>query len=168
MNNEKKLNKLILNKAVQLLAQRDHSSYELSQKITFFFAKKQQSTDEESQSQLAKLKIEIQDVIEYCINQNWINDEQYIEKYIVMRANKGYGKYKIAMELKQRGLSVDLSRQLLQRVNINWEDLAHQQLIKKLKQINHKNNNKKQKCIQFLISRGYTQDDIKAVQDLLT
>ncbi|NUF48306.1 regulatory protein RecX [Gilliamella sp. ESL0250] len=168
MNNEKKLNKLILNKAVQLLAQRDHSSYELSQKITFFFAKKQQSTDEESQSQLAKLKIEIQDVIEYCINKNWINDEQYIEKYIVMRANKGYGKYKIAMELKQRGLSVDLSRQLLQMANINWEDLAHQQLLKKLKQINHKNNNKKQKCMQFLISRGYTQDDIKAVQDLLT
>ncbi|OCG13352.1 hypothetical protein A9G24_08005 [Gilliamella sp. App6-5] len=165
---EKKLNKLILNKAVQLLAQRDHSSYELSQKITFFFAKKRQSTDEEYQSQLIKLKIEIQDVIEYCINQNWINDEQYIEKYIVMRANKGYGKYKIAMELKQRGLPVDLSQQLLQMANINWEDLAYKQLLKKLKQINHKNSNKKQKCIQFLISRGYTQDDIKTVQDLLT
>lgn len=34
---DKKLNKSILNKAVQLLAQRDHSSYELTQKITFFF-----------------------------------------------------------------------------------------------------------------------------------
>ncbi|WP_167370308.1 regulatory protein RecX [Gilliamella mensalis] len=168
MNNEKKLNKLILNKAVQLLAQRDHSSYELSQKITFFFTKKQQSTDEEYHDQLAKLKTEIRDVIEDCINQNWINDEKYIEKYIVMRANKGYGKYKIAMELKQRGLSVDLSQQQLQMANINWGNLAYEQLLKKLKQIDSKNNNKKQKGIQFLMARGYTQDDIKTAYNLLT
>ncbi|MWN04978.1 regulatory protein RecX [Gilliamella sp. Pas-s95] len=168
MNNEKKLNKLILNKAVQLLAQRDHSSYELSQKITFFFAKKQRCTDEEYHDLLAKLKTEIRDVIEHCINQNWINDEQYIEKYIVMRANKGYGKYKIAMELKQRGLSVDLTQQLLQMANIDWTNLAYEQLLKKLKQIDSKNNNKKQKGIQFLMTRGYTQDDIKTVYNLLT
>ena len=168
LNNEKKLNKSILNKAVQLLAQRDHSSYELSQKMIFFFAKKQQNTEEEYHDQLTKLKIEIQDVIEHCINQNWINDAHYIENYIVMRANKGYGKYKIAMELKQRGLSVDLSRQLLQTSNINWEKLAYKQLLKKSKQIKSENNNKKQKFIQFLIARGYTQDDIKAAYDLLT
>lgn len=165
---DKKLNKSILNKAVQLLAQRDHSSYELTQKITFFFAKKQQPLDEEYHEQLTKLKTEIQNVIEYCINQKWINDEQYIEKYITMRANKGYGKYKIAMELKQRGLPTDLSHQLLQMSDINWGSLAHEQLLKKLKQIKQKNNNKKQKGIQFLMTRGYTQDDIKTAHDLLT
>ncbi|SCC04894.1 regulatory protein RecX [Gilliamella intestini] len=165
---DKKLNKSILNKAVQLLAQRDHSSYELTQKITFFFAKKQLSLDEGYHEQLTKLKAEIQNVIEYCINQKWINDEQYIEKYIVMRANKGYGKYKIAMELKQRGLPTDLSQQLLQMSDINWGNLAHAQLIKKLKQIKQKNNDKKQKGIQFLIARGYTHDDIKTAHNLLT
>ncbi|MWP45894.1 regulatory protein RecX [Gilliamella sp. Pas-s27] len=164
----KKLNKSILNKAVQLLAQRDHSSYELSQKITFFFAKKLSPLDEDYHDQLTKLKTEIQDVIGYCINQKWINDEQYIEKYIVMRANKGYGKYKIAIELKQRGLPTDLSHQLLQMSDINWGSIAHEQLLKKLKQIKPQNNNKKQKGIQFLIARGYTQDDIKTAYDLLT
>ncbi|MWN32551.1 MULTISPECIES: regulatory protein RecX [unclassified Gilliamella] len=164
----KNLNKSILNKAVQLLAQRDHSSYELSQKITFFFAKKLSSLDEDYHDQLTKLKTEIQDVIGYCINQKWINDEQYIEKYIVMRANKGYGKYKIAIELKQRGLPTDLSHQLLQMSDINWGSIAHEQLLKKLKQIKPQNNNKKQKGIQFLIARGYTQDDIKTAYDLLT
>ncbi|OCG57360.1 regulatory protein RecX [Gilliamella sp. Imp1-1] len=168
LNNEKKLNKSILNKAVQLLAQRDHSSYELSQKMIFFFAKKLQSTEDEYHDQLSTLKAEIQDVVEHCINQNWINDAHYIEKYIVMRANKGYGKYKIAMELKQRGLSVDLSRQLLQASNINWGNLAYKQLLKKSKQIKAKNTNEKQKVIQFLIARGYTQNDIKTAYDLLT
>jgi regulatory protein len=165
---KKKLNKSILNKAVQLLAQRSYSSYELSQKMIFFFAKKQQSTEDESHDQLTNLKAEIQDVIEHCINQNWINDAHYIENYIVMRANKGYGKYKIAMELKQRGLSVDLSHQLLHASNINWGNLAYKQLLKKLKQINPKNIDKKQKFIYFLSARGYTQDDIKTAYDLLT
>ncbi|OCG60908.1 hypothetical protein A9G41_04455 [Gilliamella sp. Nev5-1] len=165
---ETKLNKSMLNKAVQLLAQRNHSSYELSQKIASFFIKKLQYTDEEYHDQLTKLKIEIQYIIEYCIKQNWINDEQYIENYIVMRAQKGYGKYKIAMELKQRGLPVDLSRQLLQIADINWGNMAYEQLLKKLKQIDCKNNNNKQKGMQFLMTRGYTQDDIKTAYDLLT
>ncbi|MCT6867549.1 MAG: recombination regulator RecX, partial [Gilliamella apicola] len=101
---DKKLNKLILNKAVQLLAQRDHSSYELTNKIIQFFTKKIKCSEDEYYEQLNQLKIETADVIQYCTNQNWMNDTQYIEKYIVMRANKGYGRYKIAMELKQRGL----------------------------------------------------------------
>ena len=164
----KKLNKLILNKAVQLLAQRDHSSYELTNKIIQFFTKKIKCSEDEYYEQLNQLKIETADVIQYCTNQNWMNDTQYIEKYIVMRANKGYGRYKIAMELKQRGLSTDLIHELLRILDINWVYNAHKQLLKKFKQVNVKNISEKQKVTQFLVTRGYTQDDIKDVYNLLT
>ncbi|MCX8578072.1 regulatory protein RecX [Gilliamella sp. CG13] len=164
----KKLNKSILNKAVQLLAQRDHSSYKLNQKLTLFFAKKIKSSDEEYHEQYHQLSSEINDVIEYCIEQNWMNDAQYIEKYITMRANKGYGKYRIALELKQRGLATDLSREILNNSDINWSEIAHQQLIKKFKQIDPKNKPLWYKNIQFLTTRGYTQDDVKNVYSLLT
>ncbi|OTQ05511.1 hypothetical protein B5S43_03600, partial [Gilliamella apicola] len=160
---DKKLNKLILNKAVQLLAQRDHSSYELTNKIIQFFTKKIKCSEDEYYEQLNQLKIETADVIQYCTNQNWMNDTQYIEKYIVMRANKGYGRYKIAMELKQRGLSTDLIHELLRILDINWVYNAHKQLLKKFKQVNVKNISEKQKVTQFLVTRGYTQDDIKDV-----
>ena len=165
---DKKLNKLILNKAVQLLAQRDHSSYELTNKIIQFFTKKIKCSEDEYYEQLNQLKIETADVIQYCTNQNWMNDTQYIEKYIVMRANKGYGRYKIAMELKQRGLSTDLIHELLRILDINWSYNAHKQLLKKFKQVNVKNISEKQKVMQFLVTRGYTQDDIKDVYILLT
>lgn len=165
----KKLNKLILNKAVQLLAQRDHSSYELHNKIVQFFAKKIQCSEDEYHEQLNQLKIETADVIQYCIDHNWMNDRQYIEKYIAIRANKGYGQYKIALELKQRGLDVDLSRELLQITDINWSEIAHQQLLKKFKPIDIKKDyRQKQKVIQFLTARGYSQDNIKTACNLLT
>jgi Uncharacterized protein conserved in bacteria len=45
---------------------------------------------------------------------------------------------------------------------------AHKQLLKKFKQVNVKNISEKQKVTQFLVTRGYTQDDIKDVYNLLT
>ena len=165
---DQKLDKSILNKAVQLLAQRDHSSYELTQKLVLFFSRKLNCDDEDYPELKQQLKQEISLTIEYCICQNWINDTQYIEKYITMRANKGYGRQKIAVELKQRGLPEQVSRQLLNASDIDWAALAYQQLQKKFKQIDLKNNLQKQKSIQFLIYRGYTQSDVKTMYTLLT
>jgi regulatory protein len=165
---ETKLNKLILNKAVQLLAQRDHSSCELTQKLTLFFRKKITCSEDDYPEQLNLLKTEIEQVIAHCTNQHWMNDKQYIEKYIVMRAHKGYGKYKISLELKQRGLPSHLSRELLDLADIDWPKIAHQQLLKKFKLIEPKNNQQKQKIVQFLTAKGFTQFDIKTAYSLLT
>ncbi|MBI0059780.1 MULTISPECIES: regulatory protein RecX [Gilliamella] len=162
------LNKLILAKAVQLLAQRDHSSYELTRKLTLFFSKKIKCIEDDYPEELSQLKIQIEHVIKHCTHQHWMDDEQYIEKYIFMRANKGYGKYKISLELKQRGLSSDLNKKLLNLADINWSEIAYQQLLKKFKLIDPKNNQQKQKVAQYLTSRGFTQGDIKTVYSLLT
>lgn len=155
-----KRNKLIFDKAVQLLAQRDHSSYELSQKLKLFFLNKIQRSDDDNH-QFYQLQINIDGVIQQCIEKNWINDTQFIENYINRRAKKGYGQYKIVVELKQRGLSVNLSRNLLLSLNIDWVSIASEQLIKKLKKINVKDIQQKHKGCQFLLNRGFTQDEIK-------
>lgn len=162
------LNKLILAKAVQLLAQRDHSSYELTRKLTLFFSKKIKCAEDDYPEQLTQLKTQIEHVIKHCTQKHWMDDEQYIEKYIFMRANKGYGKYKISLELKQRGLSSDLNKKLLNIADINWSEIAFQQLLKKFKVIDSKNNQQKQKVVHFLTSRGFTQNDIKTAYSLLT
>ena len=54
------LNKLILAKAVQLLAQRDHSSYELTRKLTLFFSKKIKCAEDDYPEQLTQLKTQIE------------------------------------------------------------------------------------------------------------
>ena len=58
LSNGKKLNKLILNKAVQLLAQRDYSSCELIRKLTLFFSKKIICSEDDFPEQLSQLKTE--------------------------------------------------------------------------------------------------------------
>ncbi|MBI0037244.1 regulatory protein RecX [Gilliamella sp. B14384H2] len=153
---------------MQLLAQRDHSSYELTRKLTLFFSKKIKCAEDDYPEQLTQLKTQIEHVIKHCTQKHWMDDEQYIEKYIFMRANKGYGKYKISLELKQRGLSSDINKKLLNIVDINWSEIAYQQLLKKFKVIDSKNNQQKQKVVQFLTSRGFTQNDIKTAYSLLT
>ncbi|MBI0005612.1 regulatory protein RecX [Gilliamella sp. W8126] len=153
---------------MQLLAQRDHSSYELTRKLTLFFSKKIKCAEDDYPEQLTQLKTQIEHVIKHCAQQHWMDDEQYIEKYIFMRANKGYGKYKISLELKQRGLSSELNKKLLSIADINWSEIAYQQLLKKFKVIDSKNNQQKQKVVQFLTSRGFTQNDIKTAYSLLT
>ncbi|WLT06315.1 regulatory protein RecX [Gilliamella apis] len=153
---------------MQLLAQRDHSSYELTRKLTLFFSKKIKCAEADYPEQLTQLKTQIEHVIKHCTQKHWMDDEQYIEKYIFMRANKGYGKYKISLELKQRGLSSDLNKKLLNIADINWSEIAYQQLLKKFKVIDSKNNQQKQKVVQFLTSRGFTQNDIKTAYSLLT
>ncbi|WLS93792.1 regulatory protein RecX [Gilliamella apis] len=153
---------------MQLLAQRDHSSYELTRKLTLFFSKKIKCAEDDYPEQLTQLKTQIEHVIKHCTQKHWMDDEQYIEKYIFMRANKGYGKYKISLELKQRGLSSDLNKKLLNIADINWSEIAYQQLLKKFKVIDSKNNQQKQKVVHFLTSRGFTQNDIKTAYSLLT
>ncbi|MBI0103773.1 regulatory protein RecX [uncultured Gilliamella sp.] len=153
---------------MQLLAQRDHSSYELTRKLTLFFSKKIKCAEDDYPEQLTQLKTQIEHVIKHCTQKHWMDDEQYIEKYIFMRANKGYGKYKISLELKQRGLSSDINKKLLSIVDINWSEIAYQQLLKKFKVIDSKNNQQKQKVVHFLTSRGFTQNDIKTAYSLLT
>ena len=72
------------------------------------------------------------------------------------------------MELKQRGLSSDLSQELLHAADINWSEIAYRQLLKKFKVIELNNNYQKQKVMQFLTARGFTQFDVKTVYALLT
>lgn len=152
MMNEK-LNKLALNKAVQLLAQRDHSIFELTQKLFLFLESK--IPEKESIGQ------QIQSVIDYCIQHRWLNDELYTEKYIEMRSQKGFGKYKIAFELKQRGLTLDMIDDILYKTDIDWTAIAIRQIRKKFPKMNKQDIKQKYKITQFLLYRGFTQEEIK-------
>lgn len=166
---DEQLTKILRNKAVQLLAQRDHSSYELSQKLMIFLTKylsKKIDPTNNDDAICEQIKTEfstqITEVIEYCIAHHWLNDIEYATKYIEMQARKGYGKYRIVMELKRRGLSIEMLQSALHQTDINWIEVAMQQIIKKFKKIDKKDLIQKKKIIQFLLSRGFAQDEIKS------
>ncbi len=76
---------------LNLLSLREHSQQELLQKLT------------------AKgFEIDlIQEVIDKLAIQNWQSDARYAEIYARSRFNNGFGKIKIAYELKQHGIKIN-------------------------------------------------------------
>ena len=61
-----------LAKVLKLLARRDHSVSELTLKLKPFYSGS-----------------EIDDVIERCLRENWLNDARFAERYIRSRSSSG-------------------------------------------------------------------------------
>lgn len=160
MMESKPLYQTFLNKAVQLLAQRNHSSSELKQKLSIFYFKKF-STDLESSAQ--SINVHIDAVIEYCLSHHWLDDKHYIEQYINMRSRKGYGQNRILMELKQRGLPQSLIQYQLHQTELDWIEIGLIQTQKKFHISNKNDLPQKVKIFQFLTYRGFQQDEIKQI-----
>lgn len=151
------LYKTLSNKAVQLLAQRNHSSVELKKKLSAFYTKKLADNQHDFSDDAA---IQIDEVIQYCISHHWLDDETYINQYIDMSVRKGCGKNRIIMELKQRGLDANLVLSVISRKDIDWEELAILQLMKKFPITNKNDIQQKAKIFQFLLYKGFNQSEI--------
>lgn len=165
MTDSNLLYKLFLDKAVQLLAQRNHSSVELKHKLRQFYIRKR--FDEQIEIDNNFIDEQLNNVIQYSIEHHWIDDIYYIEQYVKMRSRKGYGLVRIIGELKQRGLDVDLVNKVIKKENIDWCDLGLRQAQKKFHQLDRSNIQQKLKVFQFLAYRGFLQDDITKIYSLL-
>lgn len=160
------LYKNLYNKAVQLLAQRNHSSAELRQKLINFYLKSLSASDKD---EVILPCAEIDAVIQYCLLHHWLDDSDYINQYIDVRVRKGYGRNRIIMELKQKGLANALILDIISQKdkNIDWHELAIIQINKKFPAINKQDIQQKAKIFQFLMQKGFRQEDIRLAYSLL-
>ena len=78
---------LIYNKALDLVSRREHSCYELIQKLNKRFPETMPV---------------IEDVAQKLVTNNILNDERFAEMYLNSRARKGFGPKKIEMELNSK------------------------------------------------------------------
>ena len=78
--------------AKKTLAMREHSKFQLTNKLT----NKGFGPDT------------INDVLEELIKSKFLSDERYTEEYIRYKQNSGYGSKKIIYELKSNGISAEL------------------------------------------------------------
>jgi regulatory protein len=141
------LNKTILHKSVDLLSRREHSRKELQQKLL----------------QREFLAEEISEVINYLVDNNYLSDQRYSESVFRLRVNKGFGKYYIEQELRQKGISNSLITALEQQQMIDWTAQAAVAYQKKYADITIKDQKEKAKRIRFLQSRGFSTDEILTV-----
>ncbi len=133
--------------AVRLLARREHSAYEISQKLVL----REFEPDEISQT-VAELK-----------QGGWLSDERFAEAYIRMRRAKGFGPVRIKMELQARGVDEGIIEQQLNRDSGEWFNALQQQYKKKYRNKAVTDYAEKAKRIRFLQYRGFDLDVIRHI-----
>lgn len=137
-----------MNTAVRILTHRDHSKYELQQKL---------------QQRGFGSKV-INTVIVECERFSYINDQRTADVYIKQLKRKGFGKRYIRMALRKKRLSGSAIENILQENYPEADELenAGRLLEKKMKTFEREADLKKRKdrIYRFLYSRGFKTEII--------
>jgi regulatory protein len=91
--------------AMDLLARREHSAKELTNKLLKRYPEGAQ---------------EIADCIAALSEDNLQSDSRFCESYVYMRKRKGYGPQRIAAELRDRGVSETMAKEELNNPEYDW------------------------------------------------
>ncbi|MBF0265014.1 MAG: regulatory protein RecX [Gammaproteobacteria bacterium] len=140
--------------AMNILATREHSKKELSDKL---LKKYDQNNDDEINSLITLL-------LEQLIADNLLNEHRFVETFIRSKRRKGVGPVKIRHELVQKGIESELISDYLSDIsNEEWLDEIKNQRIKKYGKELPSDNKDIIKQSRFLYQRGYPVDLINCV-----
>ena len=138
---------VIYNKALDLVSRREHSQYELIQKLNKRFPE--------------TMPI-IEEVVKKLAVNNILNDERFAEMYLNSRARKGFGPKKIEMELNFKKVDSSFIAIAIAEYE-SWTENAQNELLKKFKGIKPIDYNSKMKQKQFLFNRGFSTQIIERI-----
>lgn len=133
-------------KALSLLARREHSVLELQRKLEQKFP-----TDL------------VRDLTESLVRENLLSDQRYAETYVRSRVIRGFGPIRIAMELNERGVSREISQQALDFEDDFWVENLGKLHQKKYSGAQPDDLKSRQKQVSFFSYRGFTHEQIKRV-----
>ena len=137
---------LIRMKAMDLLARREHSFFELKFKLL-----KKDFNEEQVETELHRL-----------IDDNLLSDSRFTEAFILSRKEQGKGPLRIESELQQRGIDDALISSHLANVDENeWSEIACDALEKKLGKGKQVDYDKKLKFMRFLSNRGFKDFQVR-------
>lgn len=132
--------------AMNLLAMREHSSKELQAKLEQRFANEDL----------------VADVVARLAQENLQSDERFAEAFVTMRFRQGKGPARIILELRDKGVSLDLIDQFVELTDSRWTDLALREKNKRFGELPSNGLKEKARQIKFLQYRGFTSAQIKA------
>ncbi|WP_188796861.1 regulatory protein RecX [Dyella nitratireducens] len=135
------------NKALGLLARRDHSRKELRQKLD----RSGYARDEASEA------------LERLGEQHYQDDERFAETLIRNRSAQGYGPMRLRVELKSHGLSDARIRSLLDAADVDWTESAAVQLRRRYGVVGTTDPAERARRAQFLLRRGFPAATVRDV-----
>lgn len=128
--------------AMNLLARREHSVWELRRKLRIRFP-----DDALLDEQLSRLT-----------EQNLQSDMRFAESYIRQRIYRGYGPVRLREELRERGVSrTDITR-LMEELEIDWRAHAMQVMQNKYGGLPPRDIKEEARRARFMQHRGFTAE----------
>ncbi|MCL4108319.1 UNVERIFIED_CONTAM: hypothetical protein GTU68_065347 [Idotea baltica] len=107
--------------------------------------------------------VDVEKLLDELEENNYLNEERFTESFIRYRASRGQGSGKISSELNSRGIKSQLISNALQNCDVNWFDLALEQLEKKFGKTKSQDYKEKCKKMRFLSSRGFSAEIIHSI-----
>lgn len=136
---------LIERAAIGLLARREHSRYELQQKL----------------SRKGIAVAQLNKVLDKLAAQSWLSDARFAEVYTHHRATQGYGPLRIRQELITRGVDKSIIEPILAELSTRWMVLAAKLRFKKFGSVLPQDLTTQAKQTQFLLYRGFSFEHIR-------
>ncbi len=133
--------------AIQLLARREHSLAELTDKL----------------SQKGYLEAEIEEALTLCQSKGLQSNLRFTESLCRTRIRQGYGPVRIRQELVAKGVERNHIDDILCGEHHQWITHAQEVWTKKYKMTPNASFVEKQKQRQFLFYRGFTTEMIAQV-----
>lgn len=135
------------NRALGLLARREHSRRELKLKLR----QKGYEGDEASEA------------IDRLGEQHYQDDERFAGSLIRSRVAQGYGPMRVRAELKSHGLSDARIRAVLDEADVDWNANALAQLRRRFGTGSPPDRDEKARRAQFLLRRGFPAATVRNV-----
>lgn len=133
--------------ALRLLARREHSEFELRHKL-----RGRNFTD---------TIVDI--VVIQLLDQGLLSDQRFAEVYAQGRFERGYGPLRIQAELRERGVSGNLTEPILAGFSRFWVKSAGRQRNKRFGQQIPNEYRERARQMRFLQQRGFTSEQIQTV-----
>lgn len=156
----------LLDRALHLLTLRDHSEAELRRKLATPPVARRRIHPRQGGGVSEAPEItdaEMAAVIDYCLQNDWLDDGRFALRYVNSRSKKGYGEQKIRMELLQKGVTRDIIDRAFSEAEIDRPTQAREIAWKKFGQPLSPDRDARIKVQRYLLSRGFSYDEIRSI-----
>jgi regulatory protein len=133
-------------KALGLLARREHSRRELAQKLERGGFAREESTA----------------AVERLGNQGYQDDTRFAAALVRSRVGQGYGPARIRAELRSQGIGDAAIRELIDAAEVDWEDLGARQLRRRYGGPTADPAERARRA-QFLLRRGFAAATVRVL-----
>ncbi|MFS9383163.1 recombination regulator RecX [Citrobacter sp. ANG330] len=147
----------LLDRAVRILAVRDHSEQELRRKLAAPVMGKN------GPEEIVATPEDYDRVIAWCYEHQYLDDDRFIARFIASRSRKGYGPARIRQELNQKGIARESTEKAMRECEIDWSAIAREQAHRKYGEPLPTAFSEKVKVQRFLLYRGYLMEDIQQI-----